>query len=189
MATNDEFDVLRNVVEQLKDLSLEDQERVIRWACEKLGISEPAKVAPAVHAISGVAIPAVTATATAPGVTDIKSFVEQKNPQTDIHFAVVVAYYYRFLAPERKDSITPEDLQEAARLSSRARLTNPTKTTGNAVSAGLLDGAGRGVYKINTVGENLVAIVLPGDVKGNLVVKKKSAKKATAKAKAPSKKK
>lgn len=190
MATNtsDEFDVLRNIVEQLKALPTEDQERVIKWACEKLGISEP-KVPVARTAASGAPVAALASQQLGTTSTNIKSFVAEKNPQSDMHFAVVVTYFYRFMALEKKEAITSEDLQEATRLAGRARLTLPSKTLSNAVFAGLLDSAGRGLWKINTVGENLVAIVLPGDPKGNSVVKKKSAKKATPKAKTATKKK
>jgi len=44
----------------------------------------------------------------------------------------------------------------------RARLENPGQTLRNAHHGGLLDrGEGRGLYVINTVGENLVAMTLP----------------------------
>lgn len=190
MATNtpDEFDILRNIVEQLKDLSAEDQERVIKWACEKLGIKEP--TAPATHPVIPGAPVAVSASQQLMATTtNIRSFIEEKNPQSDMHFAVVVTYFYRFLAPEKKEAIDSDDLQEATRLADRARLTKPSKTLSNAVFAGLLDSAGRGLWKINTVGENLVAIVLPGDTKGSSVVKKKAVKKIMpkTKAKTPSK--
>ena len=190
MATNtpDEFDILRNIIEQLKGLPAEDQERVIKWACEKLGISEISAPAPRPSAPS---TPIVAQALQPSGATstNIKSFVEEKNPQSDMHFAVVVTYFYRFLALEKKEAITSEDLQEATRLAGRARLALPSKTLSNAVFAGLLDSAGRGLWKINTVGENLVAIVLPGDPKGSSVVKKKSVKKAKPKAKTTTKKK
>lgn len=190
MVTNtpDEFDILRNIVEQLKDLPVEDQERVIKWACEKLGISEPSASATLpVNSVTSAAVFAPQHSGAAS--TNIKSFVEEKNPQSDMHFAVVVTYFYRFLAPEKKEAITSEDLQEATRLANRSRLTLPSKTLSNAVFAGLLDSAGRGLWKINTVGENLVAIVLPGDPKGNSVVRKNFVKKATLKIKNSTKRK
>lgn len=172
----DEFDILRNIVEQLKPLQGEDQERILKWACEKLGIKMPSiSVIPTINQVTPI-------TATLPSQigsasVNIKSFVEDKNPQSDLHFAVVVTYFYRFVSTEKKEAITSEDLQEATRLAGRARLKKPSKTLSNAVFAGLLDSAGRGLWKINTVGENLVAIVLPGDPKGNSVVKKKPTKK------------
>lgn len=75
-----------------------------------------------------------------------------------------MAYYYRFEAPaeERKDTITSEVLQESTRLAGRNRLTKPVMTLNNSKNLGYLDPVGRGSFKINTVGENLVAMALPG---------------------------
>ncbi len=161
----DEFDVLRSIVEQLKGLESDDQRRVIKWACEKLGIDSPpgslSAVPHSTHAPAAVvAHPHASATS-----ANIKSFVEEKNPLSDMHFATVVAYFHRFKAPDKKETIGAEDLQEATRLAGRSRLQNPGQTMINAVASGLLDRAGRGQYRVNTVGENLVALVLPGDGK------------------------
>jgi hypothetical protein len=95
---------------------------------------------------------------------DIKSFVTSKDPKSDNQFAATVAYYYRFEAPhnERRETISAEILQEATRLSGRNRLGDPGKTLRNAKDTGYLDVADRGEYRINTVGENLVAMTLPG---------------------------
>jgi hypothetical protein len=95
---------------------------------------------------------------------DIKSFFLEKQPKSDNQFVAVVAYFYRFLAPEteRKDSITSADLQNAARLCRGAGLRQPSNAMNMAVCQGYLDRAGRGAYKINAVGENLVAMTLPG---------------------------
>ena len=81
-----------------------------------------------------------------------------------MQFAAVVAYYYRFEAPsdESLESISPEVLQNAARLANRHRLSRPRQTLLNAKAQGYLDLAERGQYRINSVGENLVAMTLPG---------------------------
>jgi hypothetical protein len=119
-------------------------------------------------------------------VSDIKSFVEKKNPSFDTHFAATVAYYHRFEAPEhlRKESITKEDLQEACRQSGRERLRHPAQTLVNAHAQGLLDRGDRGAYVINTVGENLVAMALPSDGKakpGGRTAPRSGAKKSARK--------
>jgi hypothetical protein len=59
-------------------------------------------------------------------------------------------------------------------------------TLTNAKNAGYLDSAGHGAYKINTVGENLVAVTLPGegserDAKSRAAKKKKPSKKHKSK--------
>lgn len=188
MATNEEdvFGILRNVVGQLEGLSSEDRGLVVKWTCERLGIGQPSSTAPITHAQPVSEGSAITTAIP----TNIKSFVEEKNPQADTHFAAVVAYYYRFLAPERKEAISTDDLQDAARLSQHRRLQNPAKTVANAISTGLMDSAGRGLYRINTVGENLVAMVLPDVTRAGSgsTLKRKSVKKAVKKAKTVTKK-
>jgi hypothetical protein len=90
--------------------------------------------------------------------------VQEKLPKSDIQFVAVVAYYYRFVSPEgdRKDAITSEDLQTAARLAQRAVFSAPSVTLNNSVQQGYMDRAARGTYRVNAVGENLVSMTLPG---------------------------
>ena len=90
--------------------------------------------------------------------------MNEKAPKSDVHFAATVAYYYQFKAPEnqRKDSITKEDLVEACRQVDRKRPKGPAQVLVNAYHDGLFDRGGKGSYKLNSVGENLVAMALPG---------------------------
>ena len=99
-----------------------------------------------------------------------------------------MAYYYQFEAPPeaRKGEIDAETMKDAARQAGRARVSNWLFTLTNAKNAGYLDSAGRGKFKLNAVGENLVAITLPGN--GGSAVgngggsgKKKAKKKVTSK--------
>ncbi len=97
---------------------------------------------------------------------DIRSFISAKNPRSDVQLAATAAYYYQFEAPpsQKKVSIGKDDLQDACRKSGRARLRSPYKTLHNAHRLGLLDKADEaGKFSINAVGENLVAMTLPGD--------------------------
>ncbi len=163
----DDLEAVRTLIETLKPFDAEGQERIIRWTREKLGLPTSPQV-PAQEATLGKAPPPRPQPlhATQPGLApDIKTFVTQKNPTSDNQLAATVTYYYRFEAPEaeRKESISGDDLQEACRKAGRPRLKNPGKTLRNAHGVGLLDrAADRGSYSINTVGENLVAMTLPG---------------------------
>jgi hypothetical protein len=76
----------------------------------------------------------------------------------------VTAYFYRFAAPQadRKDAITAKDLQEAGRQARGFGFTKPIVSLSNALKQGYFDRAGRGEFKLNAVGENLVAMTLPG---------------------------
>jgi hypothetical protein len=111
---------------------------------------------------------------------DIKSFIATKNPKSDVQYAAVVAYYYRFEAQEsdRKESITSEVLQQSTRLAGRKRLEKPIMTLNNAKNLGYLDSAARGEFRINTVGENLVAMTLPGQEANATAAARREGKKA-----------
>lgn len=160
----DDLEAVRILVTTLEKFQKEEQERIVRWAREKLGLeishTNPTSNPTTQHLIT----PVVTQQLSQSATTDLKNFVISKKPTSDMQFASIVAYYYRFEAPEkdRKDSIDSKILQDATRLASRERLKDPGQTLRNASNNGLLNKAEeKGFYRINTVGENLVAMTLP----------------------------
>lgn len=164
-----DFDAAKAVTDQLQGMDKERQERILRWVAESLGLAPVATSTPAAR-LSG-AVPHSAehrAEHAAPGTVDkpvdIKSFVESKKPKSDVQFAAVVAYYYNFeaSAETRKDAIDAQILQDAARLAGRRRPPKPRMTLNNAKNLGYLDSPDRGLFSINSVGENLVAMTLPG---------------------------
>ena len=202
----DDLDAVRTIVETLKNFKPEEQQRILRWAVEKAGL--PSSITPNPSIGSGTpaspastAVPSTHTPATISltnGTVDIKSFIDQKQPRSDVQFAATVAYYLRFEAPpaERKESIDKDDLQEACRKAKRDRQKNPYQTLVNAHTLGMLDkGSEKATFVLNTVGENLVAMTLPGDGKAapktgkprkaekakKVAPKKSAAKKAPAK--------
>lgn len=160
-----DFDIAKAIADQLKGVESERQQRIIRWVAESLGLD--------LQLARPVERSAATGTESSPGApslhrqrhaVDIKSFIESKQPKSDVQFAAAVAYYYRFEAPpeDRKDAITAEVLQDAARLANRRRPPQPLMTLNNAKNLGYLDSPERGQFRINSVGENLIAMTLPG---------------------------
>lgn len=165
---NDDFEAVRALVDALQPFEPKDRERIMRWAREKLEMSPDGPMFPRDDgdAVRGGSVSAVPSDGLGSvSARDIKSFVEEKNPRSDNQFVAAVAYYYKFEAPsdQRKDYITSEDLQNACRYADRKRFDSPSNTLNNAYKAGLLDRLDQGKYRINTVGENLVAMVLPGE--------------------------
>lgn len=158
-----------------------EQEKILRWVCESLDLSigarpkhEQSNAAPPSHP------PVETHVAERP--RDIRTFMQEKTPKSAPQFATAVAYYYRFVAPssERKEAIKAEDLQHAARLAQRPVLKTPSDALKVAARSGFLDRAAVGEYRINTVGENLVVMTMPGGENEKTGVgksKKKAAKK------------
>ena len=172
---DNDFDIAKSIHELLVPLPEDRRQRILRWIAETLNVTlhthpktpplpaavnEPHEdsIRPQVETNSS-AIPQSNAS------LDIKTFVEKKAPKNDVQFATVVAYYYRFEAPpaERSETVTTDMLLNSTRLTGRTRLASPRNTLNNAKSLGYLDGAGRGMFRINTVGENLVAVTLPSE--------------------------
>lgn len=180
----DDFDIAKSIFDQLKDLPSERQQRVLRWIAEGLGVSGTTQVLPpTADERARVGLPQPNDVQPRRS-SDIKSFVSEKSPKSDQQFAATVAYFYRFEAPpaERRESIDGDILQEAARLAGRKRMSNPRTTLNNAKAAGYLDGVSPGEFLINSVGENLVAMALPGGTDAP-APKRRAGKKAKAKKK------
>jgi hypothetical protein len=189
----DDLEAVRAVAAALDGFSADDQERIIRWAREKLGLAPAARAMPnaqtpqpAPLAVSARAVELIEPTQPQSPARNIKTFVIDKNPKNDIQFAATVAYFYHFEAPpeQKKEEIDAAILQDACRLAGRERFTDPRKTLQNAKQQGLLDsGSEAGKFTINTVGENLVAMTLPsrsdGPMRGTKPTKlsKKTTKK------------
>lgn len=187
-----DLDAVKTLVESLEKFNDEERMRIIKWACERLGM----KNAPSIKDVSSSLGISEIAGQIQPEQSiserkriDIKSFVNEKKPTSDAQFVAVVAYYFKFEAPEdqRKEFVVSDDLNEAARLSDRSRFRKPAATLNNVYSkSGYLDRIDSGKYKLNTVGENLVAMVLPGNDNRKVVKKKKgnsTVKKETKKRK------
>jgi hypothetical protein len=159
----DDLDAVRTIVKTLEGFEPKEQERILRWAREKLGlwVSSSTQDKP----ISTLAVDQERSSLpSSRPPTDVKSFLNVKQPTSERQLAAAVAYYYRFEAPEnqRKDAITKDDLLNACRMADWDRPKKAEQTLVNAQHAGLLDkGSERGTYVINSVGENLVAMTLP----------------------------
>jgi hypothetical protein len=174
----DDLEAVRQIATILEEFEDQEKTRIIRWTLERAGIEVP---------LSGRSDESRGGTLgfQPPGsFNDIKSFYTAKNPNSDNQFAAVVAYFYAFEANpnESKKTITSADLTDACRKVNRPRLGDPVKTLSNAHVMCYFDKVGKGEYKLNTVGENLVAMTLPaGSGESSRTVKKATRKKAVKK--------
>ena len=179
----DEYDALRLLVEILEPFDGEHKTRLIRWASERVGVvTPPAPVLPidALNPGQAEALSSVRSTPT----RDLKTFVTEKDPQSEIQFAATVAYYYRHEAPKDmlREVVDKETISEAANrtVGWKNGIKRPAQTLVNAYNAGVVDRVGPGEYRLNTVGENLVGVLLPG---GNGLVDSKQPKRRRGKSK------
>jgi hypothetical protein len=184
--TKSDFQAAEEIKTIVHGKDLAEVERIFRWVTESLGLKQPAK-----SPENRTALPAgsdgghTQAVGTRP--KDIRSFVQEKSPKKDVQLAATIAYYYLLVAPEenRKETITAKDLDEACR-QARRDLKGASTTLNNATAMGYFDRATRGSFKLNSVGENLVAMTLPGTggSAANSAPHKRRARKSSRKARA-----
>lgn len=176
----DDLEAVRVIAEALDGFDPGEQERILRWSRERVGLSVATPTALTAASLNAPqhGVPGAPPTT---GTKDLKSFITEKNPRSDVQFAAAVAYYYQFEAPQsdRKTQINSDDLKESCRLVNRERLQNPGQTLRNAHQQGILDKGGEaGMFTINSVGENLVAMIMPtGQERVKGLKKKKTAKR------------
>jgi len=164
-----ELAAIQQLLSALEPLDRDARGRVISYVFQRLGLAAPASVGggPALHtpppALGERIVSVEGQTGAGPHVLDVRRFATQKAPSSQLERTVVVAFYLAELAPpaERKTELTGADLTKYQK---QAGLGAPTNTRGAlfaARHAGYLDSAGRGKYKLNPVGYNLVAHGLP----------------------------
>lgn len=135
----------------------------IRAACDHLSIplqGGPALGGPLLSFSSGE--PSAI-DARAAGQVDIRTFKQQKAPSSANEMACVLAYYLQHLAPadERKTSISAADVDKYFNQAGFPLPRRSDQLLVNVRAAGYFESAGRGAYKLNAVGHNLVAHSLP----------------------------
>ncbi|MGB7991646.1 MAG: hypothetical protein WCF44_19760 [Candidatus Methylophosphatis roskildensis] len=96
---------------------------------------------------------------------DIRTLKEQKQPNSAKQMACVVAYYLKELAvpEERKDTVSTPDLERYFKQAGYKLSSRMAQVLVDAKSSGYFESTGRGEYKLNAVGHNLVAHNLPSE--------------------------
>jgi hypothetical protein len=100
-------------------------------------------------------------------VKDIRMLKEEKNPQNNKQMACLVAYYLRDIAvgEEHKDTISTTDIDKYFKLANYPLPEQVKDVLQKTKLSGYLDEAGRGKYKLNAIGYNLVVHNLPEKTK------------------------
>lgn len=165
-AADPEVSAIRAVLSALEPLNADARERVIGFVFHRLGVSWPGAPLSSPHDRPRAELPTPISSASR-GIelrpADIRSLREQKNPHSAIEMTALVAYYLENLAPpgERKTEFSRTDLVRYFKHAAFPLPKSPDMTLVHTRNAGYIDAAGRGLYRLNPVGHNLVAHALP----------------------------
>ena len=161
------------------------RERVFKYVIERFGITITGSVSLSSPLL--VQWSKLLQSTKSPGasVKDIRSLKDQKKPETAIQMAALVAYYLQEVAvgDEKKDSVGVSDIQTYFKQAGFALPKVPKSALINAKTAGYLESAGYGSYKLNPVGYNLVVHGLPAKSGGGSKNAKRPSKKPKSKKK------
>jgi hypothetical protein len=165
----DELTAIKAVVEALQPLGEGARRHVMAYVAEALGVrATPApnsdQTRQPAFPVSGMAAAAPEPVMPAGATVDIRNLKEQKQPRTATEMASVVAYYLSELAPleDRRTVVTAADIEKYFKQANFRLPGRIAQTLPDAARAGYFDATGRGQYKLNPVGYNLVAHGLPG---------------------------
>lgn len=158
------IDLMISALEPLDEIS---RETALLAVSRQLGISAQSvvsatsDVAPEPHTDTAVESPKRT-----PAMrVDIRTLKEEKQPNSAKQMACVVAYYLKELADEeeRRDSVSTADLEKYFKQAGFKLPQRMTQVLVDAKASGYFESSGRGEYKLNAVGHNLVAHNLPSE--------------------------
>ena len=96
-------------------------------------------------------------------IDDIRTLKEQKNPKSAKQMACVVAYYLKELVAdsEKKETVSNQDLEKYFKQAGFKLPKVISQVLPDAKASGYFESVGKGNYKLNAVGYNLVAHTLP----------------------------
>lgn len=177
---DDEIEAIKTVLTALEPLSPEVRSTVLDYVVKRLGVPQVSTGAAAV--VDPVTLQDPLTASSNAQITHIKQLKEIKKPRSNNEMAAVVAFYLAHHAPqnERKTTINRQDIETYFRIGEYPLPEQPQFALANAKNAGYFEMVGGGEYKLNPVGDNLVAHSLPRGT-GKKRKKKKSAKKKTKK--------
>ncbi len=186
-----ELEAIKAITEVLKPLDNTVQQRVLQYAMQHLGLQvEQANQPPTILSENKGTQTEPPAQHLQRRVVDIRSLRDQKQPNSDMEMAAIVAYYLSQLAPEeeRKNVIVIKDITKYFNQAGYRLPTGPQFTLPNAKAAGYFESAGRGKYRLNPVGHNLVAYGLPRAKGESTPASPQKKRKKKKKVKSPKKK-
>jgi hypothetical protein len=171
-----EIEAIKTVLNTLRSLDPDARQAVVEYVLKRLDLPLSRVIAGAPTSRTALveridaALEPVRTESEPPAQIHLRDLKEQKKPKSAIEMAVLVAYYLSHVLPpnERKLTISNADIETYFKIGGYKLPSRPEFTLPNAKNAGYLDPAGRGEYKLNPVGYNLVVHSLPRSGKSSM---------------------
>lgn len=150
-----ELKAMGSIIALLQPLTEDQRGRVLEYVLKRLDMVavRPPVTQPEIPRAAGVS----------PPITDIRTLTAEKQPRSSNEMAALVAYYVSELAPEddRSDTVDLELIRKYFKMAAFPLPSALRNVLPNAAAAGYMENVGRGEYRLNPVGYNLVVHRLP----------------------------
>lgn len=160
MAIKDkELEAIGAIIELLEPLGENERGRVLEYVLKRLEMTPLRPASPIAENTSAVADRSLGLRS----VVDIRSLTAEKQPRSANEMTALIAYYVSELAPEgeKSSTINSDIVKRYFKMAAFPLPSSLRNIIPNASAAGYLESAGRGEYRLNPVGYNLVVHGLP----------------------------
>lgn len=158
---DEESAAIKTLLETLAPLTPDVRAEVIRYVATRLGISKPLGEARTPFQEGPKFEPPLPSAES--GEIHIKTFKDQKKPKSANEMAAVVFLANLAKPDDRKEAIDVQDIRTYFKIADFPLPEQIRFTLTNATNAGYFDSVGRGTFRLNAIGHNLVAHSLPRD--------------------------
>jgi hypothetical protein len=178
-----ELEAIGTILRTLDGLDGESIQRVFDYVLGRMSLARPTVLAAAPVSLPSVATAAPHEMSQTTRKLSIRDLKETKRPESSNQMAALVAYYLSEIADpsESKDAITAADIEKYFKQAGFKLPKSIPQALPNASTAGYFDGVGRGQYRLNPVGYNLVVHGLPPSESEASSFRKKRRKTTTRK--------
>jgi len=154
-----ELEAIGSIINLLNPLDEGERSRVLEYVLKRLQMATIHAPAATTERHSESASPV----ASSRSVIDIRSLTAEKQPRSANEMVALVAYYVSELAPpsDRSQTVNIETIRRYFKMAGFPLPKFFRNVLVNAASAGYLESASRGEYRLNPVGYNLVVHGLP----------------------------
>jgi hypothetical protein len=152
-----ELEAIGAIISLLEPLTEDQRGRVLEYVLKRLEMAAVSPSAAAPQQVLGGAPNGVLS------VTDIRTLTAEKQPRSSNEMAALVAYYVSEIAPEpeRSETVNAQLIRKYFKMAAFPLPSALRNVLPNATSAGYMENVGRGEYRLNPVGYNLVVHRLP----------------------------
>ncbi len=173
-----ELEAIGAILSALDGLDGESIQRIFDYVLGRMSVGRRGELIPPPVSVASSGPPMSNEIPQTIRRVSIRDLKDSKKPESSNQMAALVAYYLSEIAgeSERKDAISAAEIEKYFKQAGFKLPKSIAQALPNAAAAGYFDGLGRGQYRLNPVGYNLVVHGLPPTQAAGATKRRKNSK-------------